>query len=221
MSLYLRQLPLGPMDNFVYLLGDETTRDCWVVDPAWDVEAILQQVRSDKMTLRGALLTHAHFDHGNGLAPLLKVLDVPIYVNQEELGFLSGGAPQGLFVPVPSAAQPVRGGDTLALGHHALTFLHTPGHTPGSQCFLVDGQLISGDTLFLGTCGRCDMPGGNPDLLFDSLHRQLARLPDETILWPGHNYSSRGTHATLKEEKTKNRFLTLSTVEELRSLVGL
>jgi glyoxylase-like metal-dependent hydrolase (beta-lactamase superfamily II) len=116
--------------------------------------------------------------------------------------------------------KPVRAGDKIKLGATELTFLHTPGHTPGSQCFLVNGRLLAGDTLFLGFCGRCDLPGSDPKQLFESLNRVIGKLPGETVLYPGHNYSTRGANSTLKEERTQNRFLSAHTLGDFLRLVG-
>jgi glyoxylase-like metal-dependent hydrolase (beta-lactamase superfamily II) len=222
MGLYLRQMPLGPMENFVYLVGDTVARKAWVVDPAWDVDAILDQARKDGMSLEGALITHAHFDHVNGVQALLTHKDMPVYVQSREMDFLGRGAPRGLFLDLPPEhVRLVQPGDTLNAGGTKLTFLHTPGHTPGSQCFLVEGNILAGDTLFLGACGRCDMPGGNPHEMFDTLNNVLARLPENTILYPGHHYSQRGVSATLKEEKVHNRFFNAHTMEEFFEMAGL
>jgi glyoxylase-like metal-dependent hydrolase (beta-lactamase superfamily II) len=210
------------MENFVYLVGDETSRSCWIVDPAWDVEKALDVAAQDGYTVSGALLTHAHFDHCNAVDRLLQKQDIPVYMNRRELEFLDTGAPTGLFVNIPrGAVKPVESGDTVVLGDTTLTFVHTPGHTPGSQCFLVNDNLISGDTLFLGSCGRCDMPGGNPHELYRTLHQTLARLPEETILFPGHNYSSRGSSGILGEEKKKNRFFQTTSLEDFLQKLGL
>lgn len=222
MSLYLKQMSLGPMENFVYLVGDTATKTCVIVDPAWEVDRALKQAADDGYTVTGALITHAHFDHCNGVEALLTARSIPLYVNPHEVEFLGRGAPRGLFGDLPAeAVKPVVGGERLTLGATTLTFLHTPGHTPGSQCFLVDGKLLAGDTLFLGTCGRCDLPGGDPRQLFDTLNGVIARLPDDTVLYPGHNYSSRGTHAPLGEEKRLNRFFQAQSLADFIRRTGL
>ncbi len=143
-ALYLRQMELGPMQNFVYLIGDPETRDCIVVDPAWEIEAIVEQARADGMRLNGVLVTHTHQDHVGGhlfghdipgVEALLAQTPTKVYVHAAEREFLRGFG---------SDLVKVNGGDTLEVGRVKITFVHTPGHTPGSQCFLVDGRLISG-----------------------------------------------------------------------------
>jgi len=221
MALYLKQLPLGPMENFVYLIGDSVVKKCWIVDPAWEIEKAWDTATQDGYTIEGALITHGHFDHCNAVEKLLAQKNVPVYVNPHETDYIDHGAPRGLFLDLPKdQMKPVRGGDKISLGSMELTFLHTPGHTPGSQCFLINGNLVAGDTLFLGTCGRCDLPGSDPVQMHHSLHNVLGKLPPETVLFPGHNYSSRGTQSTLGEEQEKNRFLSAPTLADFLKRMG-
>jgi hydroxyacylglutathione hydrolase len=221
-SLDLRQIELGPMKNFVYLVGDTDTKKCWVVDPAWDIEVVLQEARQAGYALAGALVTHSHFDHCNALDRLLRANDVPIYVHKREIDTNPTALETGIFCALPMEnVRPVSSGDVLTLGSVRLTVLHTPGHTPGSQCLLVDGNLISGDTLFLGGCGRCDLPGGDPRELYESLQKTIARLPDDTQVLPGHNYSEAGRSNALGAEKAANRFLQARSLPDFLSLVGM
>lgn len=209
------------MENFIYLVGDTDVKKCVVVDPAWELDRALAIAETDGYSVEGALITHGHFDHCNAVEEMLAKRNIPIYVNPKELDYLDKGAPRGLFLDLPrDQVKPVKSGDKLTLGTTSITFLHTPGHTPGSQCFLVNEQLLSGDTLFLGTCGRCDLPGSNPSELFDSLNRVIGQLPSTTTLYPGHNYSSKGGHATLAEEKKSNRFLTVHRLPDFLKMVG-
>ena len=198
--LYLRQLLSGrdfarsdplarQMVNFCYVIGDRLTRQCVLVDPAYAVADITAVVEADDMTVTGVLVTHYHPDHvgGNmmghdieGLAALLARHDVPVHVNEAEAPWVSR-------VTGVDSTQLVshRSGDVVEVGNLDITLLHTPGHTPGSQCFLVDGCLVSGDTLFLDGCGRTDLPGSDPGQMWESLQK-LAGLPDDTTVFPGH-----------------------------------
>jgi glyoxylase-like metal-dependent hydrolase (beta-lactamase superfamily II) len=219
-GIYLKQMELGPMQNFVYLVGDPATRQCVVIDPAWEIEAIVETAQRDGMALVGALVTHTHQDHVGGsleswgmpgripgVEELLERVPLKVYVNKAEREFLKG---------LGSDLVAVDGHDTLAVGRLTLTFLHTPGHTPGSQCFLVDGRLVSGDTLFIGACGRTDLPGSDPAEMYYSLTQRLAALPDETILLPGHNYG--GASSTIGDEKRQNAFMRMGSLGDfLRS----
>lgn len=221
MPPYLRQVPVGPMENFCYLVGDPGTKECWIIDPAWDVAQVLDRASADGYTVSGALISHGHFDHCNAVDALLSRYNVPLYVHAREMDFLGRGAPRGLFWDLPADhVKPVQNAEKLILGRTSLTVLHTPGHTPGSQCFLVDGHLLSGDTLFLGTCGRCDLPGGNPKELFETLNGVLAKLPDSTVLLPGHDYSDRGTRSTLGVEKEENRFFQAHRLDDFLGKLG-
>jgi len=221
-SIYLKQLELGPMQNFVYLVGDPVARQCVVVDPAWEIDAIVDTAAADDMTITGALVTHTHQDHvGGSLASwgmpgripgveeLLARVTARVYVHKAEREFLPG---------LGSDLVKVDNHDTLEVGRLTLRFLHTPGHTPGSQCFLVDGRLISGDTLFIGSCGRTDLPGSDPSAMYDSLTRRLGALPDDTLLFPGHNYG--GPSSTLGDEKRQNPFMRFASLGEFLRVMG-
>ena len=217
-QLYLRQLELGMMQNFSYLIGDPVTRECVVVDPAWEIDTLLETVNADDMRLTGALVTHTHPDHvgGNlfghdipGVEALLERVRAKVYVHKAEREFLKGFG---------SDLVKVDNQDTLPVGRFTLTFLHTPGHTPGSQCFLVDGRLVSGDTLFIGACGRTDLPGSDPEEMYCSLTQRLGALPDETVLLPGHNYG--GLYSTIGREKRGNPFMRFASLGEFLQVMG-
>jgi glyoxylase-like metal-dependent hydrolase (beta-lactamase superfamily II) len=182
-SLYVRQLKLGPMDNFVYLVGADASPEVVVVDPAWDVPAIEEAARQDGKRLVGAFVSHCHGDHINGLPELLSRHDIPVWAQRAEVDF----SPE--LQRLGHAVRPLAPGDTLQVGPLTLKALHTPGHTPGSQCLAVEDALVSGDTLFINGCGRCDLKGGNPEDMYRSLSQVLMRLPDQTRLFPGHDYA--------------------------------
>jgi hydroxyacylglutathione hydrolase len=221
-AIYLKQLELGPMQNFVYLIGDPATRDCVVVDPAWEIDTIVDTAAADGFTIRGALVTHTHQDHVGGsleswgmpgripgVEELLARVPAKIYVHKAEREFLPG---------LGSELQPVDNHDSLQLGRLSVSFMHTPGHTPGSQCFLVDGRLISGDTLFIGSCGRTDLPGSDPQEMYYSLTQRLGALPDETVLFPGHNYG--GSSSSIGREKRQNPFLRFASLGDFLRTMG-
>lgn len=183
------------MENFVYLIGDRNKKECVMVDPAWEVPRVLDIAASDRMKVTGGLITHTHFDHTNGVEDLLKATEGKVYVHKNEAEFLKG---------MKSHIEKVDSGYKLQVGDFEITFLHTPGHTPGSQCFLVNNRLVSGDTLFINACGRCDLPGGSPEQMYSSLER-LSKLPDDVILLPGHNYAAEST-STIGREKQNNPY---------------
>jgi hydroxyacylglutathione hydrolase len=216
--IYLRQMELGPMQNFVYLIGDPASRECVVVDPAWEISTIVETAEADGMRLVGALVTHTHQDHVGGsleswgmpgVDELLAAVPMKVYVHKAEREFLPG---------LGSDLVKVDNHDTLAVGRLTVTFLHTPGHTPGSQCFLVDGRLVSGDTLFIGSCGRTDLPGSDPTEMYYSLTQRLGALPDDTVLFPGHNYG--GQASTIGDEKRRNPFMRFASLGEFLGVMG-
>ena len=202
--LYFKQLLAGrdfathdpvasQMVNFVYLIGDRESGEVVVIDPAYGIKDLLGILDEDGMTLTGALATHYHPDHVGGemagysiagVAELLRLRPVPIHVQADEAEWVKRvtGADDSDLVTHTS-------GDVVQAGAIPIELIHTPGHTPGSQCFLVDNRLVAGDTLFLEGCGRTDLPGGDPRALYESLTQKLAKVPDDATLYPGHLYS--------------------------------
>jgi glyoxylase-like metal-dependent hydrolase (beta-lactamase superfamily II) len=223
-DLYLKQLLAGPMQNFVYLVGDRQTRQAVAIDPAWDVDAILKVLAEDDMKLTAALITHFHPDHiggdlmGHHIQGPTELLErgerIKIYVDKHEADYVPRVC--GLSKSDLSLCE---SGDEIAVGSQRLHFIHTPGHTPGSQCFLVGGNLISGDTLFIGGCGRVDLPGSDPSQMYDSLMNKLRALPDDTVLYPGHDYADRPT-STIGEEKQRNLYLRFNRLEDFLGMMG-
>jgi glyoxylase-like metal-dependent hydrolase (beta-lactamase superfamily II) len=232
-QLYFRQLLSGrdfaqgdgiaqQMRNFAYLIGDRQTGDCVVVDPAYAAGDLVDTLEADGMHLSGVLVTHHHPDHVGGsmmgfelkgLAELLERVSVPVHVNSQEALFVSRitGIPM-------SDLTTHEHGDKVSIGHIDIELLHTPGHTPGSQCFLLDGRLIAGDTLFLEGCGRTDFPGGDSDEIFRSLQK-LAQLSGDPTVFPGHWYSAEPS-ASLSEVKRSNYVYRVANLEQWRSLMG-
>ncbi len=203
--LYFRQLLSGrdfartdpvarQMVNFAYAIGDRETGEALLVDPAYAVAELLDLLAADEMRCVGVLGTHYHPDHlggtmagwtVEGLPTLLEHQQVPVHVQRDEVPWVvrSTGLTADHLVPHDS-------GDVVTVGQVPVELLHTPGHTPGSQCFLVDGRLVSGDTLFLDGCGRTDLPGSDPEAMYESLTTRLSRVPDDAVLYPGHLYSA-------------------------------
>ncbi len=222
-DLYIKQIQIGPMANYAYLIGDRASREVMLVDPAWDIPALLDEIEKDGFTLTGALVTHYHPDHiggdlmGHHIQGITELLDrcgVKIYINKEEAPYVAQAA--GLQA---SDLVAVDGESDTRVGAIPIRFIHTPGHTPGSQCFLVGGNLVSGDTLFIGSCGRVDLPGANPEDLYYSLTQKLKKLPDETILLPGHNYAA-ASKSTIGEEKRSNPFLRFESLQDYLRMMG-
>ena len=209
MKLYLKQLELGLLQNFIYLIGSLETRECAVVDPGWDVKKILDTAAQDEMRITKVLVTHTHFDHINGVEEIVKATDAEVFVHKKEISQLPVSA---------GSVTEVEGGHEIPLGAVTLSLLHTPGHTPGSVCFRVADKLVAGDTLFIGGCGRCDLPGGDPELMYKSLSR-LKMLDEQLQLYPGHNYAPEPS-SSIGKEKARNPFLCAPDLEAFLRLTG-
>ena len=208
-NLLIQQYEIGPMQNFIYFIGDRSTNEVAIIDPAWDVQEIFNLANENGFKIKALLITHGHFDHTNGVEEILKTLDVPVYLNKHEADFFK-------FNWSGENLKKVDSGDKLKIGNIEINFLHTPGHTPGSQCFLIKDCLVSGDTLFINGCGRCDLPGGDVGQMFDTIANKLMKLSDDTILFPGHNYAHI-KQDTLKSQKNTNPYMQY---DNLKAFIG-
>ena len=195
-NLYFKQISVGYMGNFVYLVGDKKKKECAIVDPAWDVDAVLKEAEKDGMKVVAGILTHTHFDHCNGVEALIQKTGVKIYVHENEAKYLK---------EAQEHLVETREGSKLKIGDVELTFLHTPGHTEGAQCILAGDKIITGDTLFVGACGRCDLPGGDEKKIMQSLKR-LASLDGSLQVFPGHAYGDADS-STIGNERRTNPFM--------------
>jgi len=235
-QLYFRQLLAGydfatadplarQMVNFVYLIGDRESGEAVAVDPAYGVRELIELLDADGMRLTGVLATHWHPDHVGGdlmgygiegIRELAGMTDVhaPVHANRHEAEWIkrtTGVSDRDLVLH--------DSGDTVTVGAIPITLMHTPGHTPGSQCFVVDGKLVAGDTLFLEGCGRTDLPGADPDEMYRSLTQRLATVPDDTVLYPGHRYSP-APSATMGETRQHNYVFRIHSLEQWRVLMS-
>ena len=221
-ELIVEQIQIGPMANFTYIVGSRSTREVVVVDPAWDIDGLLGHLEKRDYTLTAALATHYHPDHigggmgGQSIAGVTELLaknPVKVYAHREEAGGVKRvtGISESDLVKVDS-------GDKLDVGMVEIEFLHTPGHTPGSQCFRIKNTLVSGDTLFIDGCGRVDLPGSDTEQMYHSLQK-LKALPDDTLLLPGHYYSNVPV-ATMGETKQVNAYLAVKDLPTWRQIMG-
>ena len=210
----------GQMANFVYAIGDRTTGEAVLVDPCYAVGELVARVERDGLKVTGALATHYHQDHVGGdlfghalqgVRELLTRCPCKVHVQREEVPWVKRvtGVGDGDLAAHHS-------GDVLMVGAIPITLIHTPGHTPGSQCFLVQNRLVAGDTLFLQGCGRTDFPGGDPKQLYRSLTQVLSQVPDDAVLFPGHAYDPRGQATMGSTRRSNTVFQPKSEAEWLR-----
>ena len=232
--LYFRQLLSGrdfaqtdpfaqQMVNFVYLIGDRETNEAIVVDPAYDPAGILEVLEADGMNCVGMLGTHYHADHlggsmmgleVSGAAEMLEKVSVPLHIQAAESDYVKKVT--GL---TNDDLQQHKGNSSIDVGAISIELLHTPGHTPGSQSFLVENRLVAGDTLFLEGCGRTDLPGGDPEQLYHSLTTVLSNVPDDATLFPGHQYSP-APSASMGQTRASNFVFAPKSAEQWMAMFG-
>ena len=210
MSLYLKQIEVGAMQNYAYLVGDPATKEAIVVDPAWNAKILLNQAAEDGYKITHVFLTHGHYDHINGTEDIVAATGATVCCDAKEWDdFIAEGL--GGFVIPKGKVKNVFTGDRLKVGALDVEFVPIPGHTPGSRFMKIDYQgqtvIFTGDTLFVGTIGRCDFPYSDPKA-----------LKDDTVFYPGHDYGASSSN-TLKNEKKTNPFLLCETIDQFLSMV--
>ncbi|NVM57084.1 MAG: MBL fold metallo-hydrolase [Desulfobacterales bacterium] len=210
--MIIKQIKVGFMEVFCYILGCEATRKGLLIDPGGDEERIMETARALDLTIESVVNTHGHPDHTCGNLKIVELTGAKIYMHALDDQLLN--TPQGQsmvrqmgFVPSPPADVAVQDGDTIPFGRKELTVLHTPGHAPGAICLYGENNLFTGDTLFVGAVGRTDLPGGSLDTLLNSIKEKILSLPDDTIIWPGHDYG-RSPSSTIALEKKHNPYIT-------------
>jgi glyoxylase-like metal-dependent hydrolase (beta-lactamase superfamily II) len=198
MSAKIIQIPVGPMANFAYLVVEPEALEAVVVDPGWDSEKILKLAKNLGVKIAGVWLTHTHFDHVRQLQSIMAAAAVPVWVHPLEKSQLDD---------VSAEIRDVNDGDTVTVGNVTAQVIHTPGHSPGAVCYVIGDGVITGDTLFVGAIGRTDLPGSDPRAMGESLKR-LAQLPEDLVVYSGHNYGDQPT-STIGREKQSNPYMNL------------
>jgi hydroxyacylglutathione hydrolase len=209
----IKQIPVGPFQVMTYLVACPHTREAVIIDPAGEEDKLLSLIKTENIKVKYILNTHGHADHVLGNPKLKEVLKIPVCMHEADDRFFSDKVvrektSEELGLPPPDPADiRLTDEDVVEVGTLKITVIHTPGHTPGSVCYLVDGNLFSGDTLFVGAAGRTDLIGGSLETLLESLEKRLIVLPKETIVWPGHNYGDTPT-STMGREIEENLYIT-------------
>jgi len=208
--MYIRQYQMSDFVVFSYLVGCQKTQEAVVIDPAGDVEIILDDAAKNNFRITKIINTHGHVDHIMGNADLKKKTNAAIIIHEADAHLLTAYSSYNLKMfdapPSPSPDVLVKDGDTISFGEEKLRVIHTPGHTQGGMCLYAEGYIFTGDTLFIEGVGRTDLPGGSWPKLLDSITKKLFSLPDETVVFPGHNYGYRPT-STIGDEKRNNPFV--------------
>ena len=207
----IEQMKVGFMDVFCYIVSCPRTKEALVIDPAGDEDRVVERIRQKDLNLKYIVNTHGHPDHSCGNAKVKALTGAEIVMHELDDQMFNSEQGQEMarqwgFTPSPPADMTVKGGDEIVMGDVSLKVLHTPGHSPGGTCLLGDGNLFTGDTLFVGGIGRTDLPGASMSQFMKSIKETLMTLPGETIVWPGHDYGAKPS-STIDEENRTNPFL--------------
>src|SRR3989338_3641051 len=192
--MIFEQIPVGQMQNFSYLIGDEAAKEAAIVDPGWDIGKLLSAAKKHGLKVKSILVTHSHYDHIQQVKDLFDATNATVYAHKDDSDEIKN---YGI-----GKIKNIDEGEIINIGKIKIKVLHAPGHTPGSVCYLIDNKLITGDTLFVGNIGRTDLPGGNPRIMSATLKR-LKKLDEHIEVWPGHDYGSTKS-STIEREKKQN-----------------
>lgn len=195
--MIFEQILVGGMDNFSYLIGDEESKEAVVVDPGWEADKILKIAKKHSLNIKHVLFTHSHYDHTHDAKEVIDATNATVYVHKEDAEEIKNKGINKIKI--------IGEGDKIDVGKIKIEVLHTPGHTPGSVCYLADKKLITGDTLFVENIGRTDFPGGDSKVMRKSLDR-IKKLGDNVEIYPGHDYGS-VKHSTIAHEKKYNIYM--------------
>ena len=202
--MIVHQIPVGPMQNFSYIVVDEDTNESIIIDPSWNLMELELIIKNDNLKIKYIVNTHYHDDHTRGNQEMVESTKAPIL--QHELSTLKNDVT-------------VKDGDFIEFGNSKLKVLHTPGHSDDSICLVGDGKIFSGDTLFVGNCGRIDLPGGSASKLYHSLFNVIHSLDDNLVMYPGHNYGPTEV-STIGKEKMTNMIMQKRTEQQFLDMMG-
>jgi glyoxylase-like metal-dependent hydrolase (beta-lactamase superfamily II) len=212
-KVIIKQIPVGPFQVLTYIVACPQTNDAVIIDPAGDEDKLLALIQTEGFSVKYILNTHGHADHVLGNPKLKSLLKIPVCMHEADDRFFNDPSVReksshelGLPPPDPVDIK-LKDGDVFEVGTLNIEVIHTPGHTPGSVCYLVGENLFSGDTLFVGAAGRTDLIGGSLNTLIKSIEKKLIVLPKQTIVWPGHDYGE-SPSSTIGREMEENPYIT-------------
>src|SRR3989338_6644994 len=211
--MIFHQLSLGPMQNFIYLIGDEKSKEAAVIDAGWDADKIIETANKEKLTIKKIILTHSHFDHVQRVDELADKTKADVYFHELESDSIKKHIKNDAIKIIK-----LKDNDEISIGKIKIKIIHTPGHDPGAVCLHFNRKIITGDILFVGAIGRTDLPGGDTIKLFESMQK-LKKLDDKTEIYPGHDYGET-KFSTIGNEKKQNPYFMCRTKEEFLRLVG-
>lgn len=212
--MFFKQVKVGPMQNFSYIIGDENKKECAIVDAGWDVDKLIEIAKKEDLQIKKIILTHSHYDHVQKVDELASKTNAMVYFHELEYIQLKNT------IKNPSIKiHKLKNNDEIKVGKIKIKIIHMPGHTPGAICLFVGNKLITGDTLFVNAIGRTDLAGGDAIKLFESLQK-LKKLDDNVEVYPGHDYGD-VPFSTIGGEKKTNPYFMCESKEQFLNLLGL
>lgn len=210
--MLFKQIPVGPMQNFIYIIGDEKAKDAAVVDAGWDVDKVIKIADKEKLKIKKIILTHCHYDHVQKVNELEDKTKAAVYFHELEFDDIKKVMKNSRIKIIK-----LKNNEEVKVGSIKIKVIHTPGHTPGAICLLFNNKLLTGDTLFVNAIGRTDLAGGNSIKLFESLQK-LKKLDDNIEVYPGHDYGEI-PYSTIGNEKKNNPYFKCETKEGFLNLI--
>jgi len=212
--MFFKQIAIGPMQNFSYIIGDESTKDAAVVDAGWEADKLIDIANKEKLKITKIILTHSHYDHVQKVDELASKTNAAVYFHEDDSNEIKKS------IKNPNIKiHKLKNNDEIKIGNIKIKVIHTPGHTPGAVCLLAENKLITGDTLFVNAIGRTDLAGGDSVKLFENLQK-LKKLNDDIEVYPGHDYGEI-PFSTIGGEKKTNPYFKCSTKEQFLNLLGM
>ena len=211
--MFFSQIKVGPMQNFSYIIGDENTKEAVIVDAGWDIDKLIAVCYKEKLKINKIILTHSHYDHTQKADELASKINSDVYFHEDDFNEIKK------LIQNPSIKiHRLKDDDEVKVGKIKIRVIHTPGHSPGAVCLLIENKLLTGDTLFVNAIGRTDLPGSDSLKMFESLQK-IKKLDDKIEIYPGHDYGE-VPFSTIGNEKKNNPYLRCNTKEQFFNLIG-